>query len=353
MKKKDLNEVVKSIRKITNGTIEVLDVTGYKNTKSKILVKSINCDHDPFYITYGNLIYRNQRCPKCAHSKKSKRDIYIKDSKRKSIGEIQDSIEEITQGQIKILNFLNYKNTKSKILVKDITCNHEPFYTTYNKIQQGLRCPTCGNIRSKDGERLTHERLEEVLNSNIFFKEYKILNFEEYENIHKKNVRIKHLVCGNEFTSKMNNFFNLHGCPICRTSRAEIKVEDYLVRNKIQYETHKRDFPGLKGEKRALEIDFVIDLGDKKLYLEMNGELHYKSKDITRDRFSKTQKYDERKVEYFLKNGYPFLVIPYWHFNRFREILDSYRMADIDALKKFNLTLIEDKRYIQKISFSD
>jgi len=272
--------------------------------------------------------------------------------KKKNINEILKLISEFTKGQIEVVNADNYKNTKSKILVNDITCEHDSFYTTYNKLQQGLRCPTCGNIKSKDGERLTDDKLNSILASNIFFKEYKILNFEDYEHIHKKNIRIQHLKCGNEFTTKMNNFFNLHGCPFCRTSRAEIKFENYLVENNITYEMHKRNLPGLKGDSRALEIDFMIQAKDKKLYLELNGEFHYKNKDITRERFSKTQKYDQRKIDYFLDNGEDFIVIPYWHFNSLIQILNHYLSYDLQELKNFNITFIKKNKIIQKISSS-
>ena len=152
--------------------------------------------------------------------------------KRKTLGEVLDSIRILTNNTIEVLDGSNYKNTKSKILVNNKNCNHKQFYTTYNKIQQGLRCPTCSNIKSKNGERLTKEKLDSKLKTHIFFDDYEILNFHEYENTHKKNIRIKHKKCGNVFVTKMNNFLsNRAGCPTCRTSKIEIDVENYLLKS--------------------------------------------------------------------------------------------------------------------------
>jgi Zn finger protein HypA/HybF involved in hydrogenase expression len=273
--------------------------------------------------------------------------------KKKSKEEITSSINEMFNGEIAILDWKDYKNNKSKFLVNDLSCDHNPFEINYNHLQQGQRCPTCGNINSKKGERLTEEKLNIYLNSHIFFKDYEILNFNEYESIHKKNIRIKHLNCGQEFTTKLNNFLsNMNGCPYCRTSKIEIKLEDHLVKNNIQYEMHQRNLSNLKGKSRSLEIDFVIkNKNNKPLYLELNGELHYKDKSITRDRFSDTISYDKKKVNYFLNiSSEDFMVIPYWNFNKVIDIINFYLNSDFESLKKFDITFIRNKKTIQEIS---
>lgn len=310
MKKIEKEQIIELVKNISNDNILVVSLDGYKNTKSKILLKDKRCNHPEFYKTLSNL--RNgSGCPKCGNDKKSeeKKEIYRNHSSHKNK---EDLMLLLDKNFLEAIDISNYTNSKSKIKVKSKLCDHPPFFSTYNRIQQGQLCPTCGNIKSKDGERLTEELLFKKMESHIFFREYNVLNFNEYKNINTKNIKIKHLSCGKIFTTRMNNFLNMHGCPYCRRSLIETKVENYLVKNNIPFERNKRDIAGLYGHKRPLEIDFIIYLNNEKLFLELDGELHFKKKSfISEHSVEKTREYDKKKEKYFLENEGNYLVIPY------------------------------------------
>lgn len=101
-----------------------------------------------------------------------------------------------------------------------------------------------------------------------------------------------------------------------RASRAEIKIEEILKDNGIDFE-EEYSFPDLiSSSGRPLRFDFAIfdAAGDLDFLIEYNGIQHYqaKSKFGGQSGLRKQQYNDFQKREYCKKHNIPLIIIPYW-----------------------------------------
>lgn len=103
-------------------------------------------------------------------------------------------------------------------------------------------------------------------------------------------------------------------------SRGEIKIEDILKENGLQYEK-EYIFPGLVSSSgRPLRFDFVVfdDDGNIDFLIEFQGEQHYTSVDhFGGQKHLKIQKHnDSQKRKYCLVKGYPLVAVPFWDYEK-------------------------------------
>lgn len=130
-------------------------LSDYKNNKSKIKLKHLECGHEYEVIADHILRCKGYLCPKC----KGKRlQVILK----KSTGEYQQQLNKfIGNKDYKVVS--DYINERTKIKVLHIPCNTE-FEALPNKILYGTkRCPKCFPNKSL-GEMLVEQYL---LNNNL------------------------------------------------------------------------------------------------------------------------------------------------------------------------------------------
>lgn len=85
----------------------------------------------------------------------------------------------------------------------------------------------------------------------------------------------------------------------------------------VSFIKDKEYFKELKSKKgKPLRPDFILP--DHKIWIEYDGEFHYK--DIMGE-LKKQQYHDKLKDEYAKKNGWEMIRIPYWDFDKIEEIL--------------------------------
>lgn len=103
---------------------------------------------------------------------------------------------------------------------------------------------------------------------------------------------------------------------MARASRGEIKIEDILKMNDLNFET-EYIFPDLVSSSgRPLRFDFAVfdDAGEVDFVIEYQGEQHYTAvkhfggaKGLRRQKFN-----DNQKRVYCAKKDIPLVAIPYW-----------------------------------------
>jgi hypothetical protein len=206
----------------------------------------------------------------------------------------------------------NNINSKTKILVNDLNCKHEPWLTSWDRLKQGNGCPKCGHEKSAENKRLTKKNIKNKL-KNVLYNDYEILNLGEYIDVHTKNLKVKHLSCDNTFLTRGRNlFYNQNLCPYCIKSKPEIIIEEYLKSKNLKYEVHYKETE-LKGfkNKNDLEFDFIIK--EPSIRIEYNGDFHYGDSNYDKyyDRINETIMNDKLKEDFALQNNLFFIVIPY------------------------------------------
>jgi len=119
------------------------------------------------------------------------------------------------------------------------------------------------------------------------------------------------------------------GCPVCKTSKMELKVIKYLKDHNIEYEYQYKC--GCINEHSGRELVYDFYLKDWNLIIECDGEQHFKYKSFGGKKSNSEQNNvfidqlirDLIKNEFCEKKGYNILRIPYWDIGDIHNILKN------------------------------
>lgn len=300
--KKTNDEFVKELMDIAP-TITPLEK--YINARTKILCKCMVCGNN-FSSTPDNLLH-GKGCPVCAVVK---RGIKRRKSNEQFLKEMEEKHPEL------IVN-TEYKSSFEKVNCTCTICGRN-FDAIPANLTYGTGCPECGN--RKIGEKLSKslEQFEEDLykiNPNIT-----IVGPYTKQSAH---IHVKCNICGHEWEPFGTSLLAGVGCPICRMSHGERRVDLYLHNSGIKHE-HQKEYNGLVGISGGnLSYDFL--LLDNNILIEYQGEYHDGTALIqTKEEFEKQQIHDKLKKQYAQENNISLLEIWYWDYDNIEEILDKY-----------------------------
>lgn len=296
-KKKTHEEFVEEMALI-NPNIEIKGT--YINNKTKILC-SCKIDGYEWEIVPSSLLH-GTNCPKCALLKRASIRTKTHEHFIKEMSELHPNIEVLGK----------YANAYTKILCRCKIDGYEWYATPYNLLSN-KGCPKCGNILKKTHEQFVYEM--SVINPDIEI----IGTYTGARN--KILVRCKN--CGYERNIIATDLLSGIGCPRCKKSKGESKIERCLLENNIEYILYHKyeELIGVNG--RQLSYDFYLPKFD--LLIEYQGQQHYKPIDIFggEEYFKVQQEHDKRKFEYAKTHNIKLLEIPYWDFDNIEQILES------------------------------
>lgn len=142
--------------------------------------------------------------------------------------------------------------------------------------------------------------------------------------------------CGRHFKTTWASFLSnrKHRCDICgkRRSRGELKVEEWLSNNGLEFENEYR-LDGCK-YKRLLPFDIAVFKSDTlKGLIEIDGLQHFEEVLYFggKKNFERQKKVDLIKNKFCENNNIPLLRIPYWEFknNNYIKILKQFKNSII------------------------
>ena len=109
------------------------------------------------------------------------------------------------------------------------------------------------------------------------------------------------------------------GCQICKSSKGEIVITDFLNRNRIKF-NHQYKFKNCRNI-NSLSFDFYLP--NHNLCIEYDGILHYKCIEHFggKEYFDLIQKRDTIKTNYCRENNIRLIRIPYWEYDKIENIL--------------------------------
>ena len=268
---------------------------GYKLLSTKYIHShkklKIQCNKGHIYEVNFSNFKNGKRCPYCSGNHKY--------SKK----EVEEYIELYNY---KLLSS-EYKNNRTKLVVQ---CDKGHIYnTTFDNFKRGKRCPKCAN-----NKKLKHEDVKKYIeNFN-----YKLLSNEYKNNRTKLTIQCDE---GHIYECSFDNFKKGNRCPYCRTFKGEIKIEEILKNNKINY------IPQYKFEdckfKRKLPFDFYLP--NYNCCIEYDGRQHYYISEYFggQNGFIDTKIRDTIKNKYCKDNNIKLIRIPYWEINNIEEILKN------------------------------
>ena len=244
----NIDDFIEKCKKI-HGDKFFYDKVNYVNSSTKVVV---TCKiHGDFLITPNNHL-TGADCIKCKGNYKSNKKEFI--SKSLDI-----------HGDVFLYDKVEYESCIKKVI---ITCKiHGDFKQSPTRHLSGDGCPKCAGVYKSNKEEFI------VKSVNIHGDKY-CYDAVNYIN-NKTKIKINCLKHG-EFLQTPNHHLKGVGCPSCKKSKGEIKIENILKKNNINYKP-QYTFPDLKN-KNLLCFDFgIIDNQGKLKYLiEFNGEQHYK-----------------------------------------------------------------------------
>lgn len=292
------DEFIKRLAKI-NSRVTVLENYIDMNTKIKCA-----CENGHIWYSKPKNLMLGRGCKQCA----------IAQGKYHNAKSQEQFIKEVHNLNPDITVIGRYVNAYTKI---EFMCSMgHKWKTMPSNILDGCSCPICkgekiSKLLTKSHEQFLME-LVEVNPDVTILSEYKKGSEKVLCRCNKDN---------HEWWVTPNNLLHGFGCPKCNQSKGEKTIENYLIDNKIVYETQKR-FDDCK-DKKPLPFDFYLP--DYNLCIEYQGEQHYKPTRRMGDevKFIYRQKHDCIKREYCKIKGINLLEIPYTEFNKISEILKN------------------------------
>lgn len=284
----------------------------YINTISKVCITCKQCGHKMFVLPHNHLGYSNKPgtgCKKCQYK-------LLPQNKALSNEDFIKAAREIHGDKYEYLS--PYINTKTKIHIKCSKCSY-CFWQRADSHLEGCGCKKC------QYKNLPQNTARDV---NIFENQCRKLHQERYEYYGDyKGVKYKIKI----WCKKHNEYFlqsadahllKAQGCPKCRLSRGEIRVENYLKNKEIKYEYEKR----FNECKDHFELSFDFYLLEYNACIEFDGELHYYP--IRRfggqKKLKMQRRHDHIKTKFCKDNKINLLRIPFFKIDNTEKLIEEF-----------------------------
>lgn len=201
---------------------------------------------------------------------------------------------------------VNYNTARKKVI---IICPEHGEFEQSPDAHLKHDCLKCTTKNTADNQRYTTS--EFIMKSiNIHGNKY------DYSKVNYKNNKEKvEIICkkhGSWWQAPYNHLSE-RGCRFCFSrSKGEIKVENFLIENKINFSTEKT-FNDCKNPKTNTKLRFDFYLIDKNICIEYDGQQHFKAVDMWggEPALKKSKKRDKIKDEYCKNNNIHLLRISY------------------------------------------
>ena len=278
-------------------------IDAHTNIKCECLVCGYKWESRP------NNLLNKHGCPKCANREHLDQKTFI------------DKMNEVNPN---IIVLGKYINKSQKIKVKCNLCNFE-WDTRPYLLLSGHGCPKCKAIKASKLKLKSHKDfLSDLYEVN---KDIKIL--EQYKGKEVPTL-FQCNTCNTIWKARPGNILRGSGCPHCKSSRGEKRINKYLIEHNIPFIPQYSN-PACRNLS-SLKFDFAITSDSKKYILaliEYDGEQHYEGIDFSgrgevEKSLWKVQRNDKIKNDFCKKHNILLLRIPYWDYDNIENILDDF-----------------------------
>ena len=286
-----------------NKNIKIL--SKYEKDNIKVKCKCMICDFE-WESTPSNLL-QGKGCKKCHFNK-------LSELKRKSH---EDFINDILKVNKNIEVLSKYSGVYNKVKCRCLLHGTEFSINAGHLLRGETSCSECIKIKFHLGGLKSHEQFVKDLNSAN--KNIQVIG--KYNGA-KNRIEVKCLKCGYIWNPTAGSLLGGNGCPHCKRSKGEEKIEEYLNDNNITYETQKK-FADLRNI-NPLSYDFYLP--EFNMLIEYQGQFHDGTASIVnKDLYFERQKInDELKRNYAKENGYNFLEIWYYDYDKVEYLINKF-----------------------------
>ena len=223
-------------------------ISEYKNDKSYVTVRctihNYTFNSKPVWLRHGH------GCQKCYDDRRG-------NSLRRNLDDVIAHAKEVHGDKYDYSKITTYKNGYTKVPI--ICPTHGEFMMTLNHHIRGQGCPKCAG---------KYKTTKEVIS------EFKKIHKEDYiyDKVNYINNSTKVcIICPKhgEFWQTPDKHLQGEGCPICKSSKLERDVRNFLIENNIEFERQK-NFNWLGKQ----SLDFYLPKHN--MAIECQGEQHFK-----------------------------------------------------------------------------
>lgn len=277
----------------------------YEKDNIKVKCRCMICGFE--WMSVPSNLLQGKGCRQCHFAK-------LRQLKIKSHERFIEDLHNVSK-DIEVLG--KYSGVQNKVHCKCLIHGKEFVMTAGHLLKGETGCRECIDSKNHLNRRKSHEQFVDELsnvNSNIgvIGKYY----------MAKSRVEVKCLRCGYIWSPVADSLLHGYGCPRCKRSKREERIEKYLTTNHITFECQKK-FLGLKN-KLPLSYDFYLP--EYNTLIEYQGQFHDGTASIVdkESYFEKQQQNDKLKRDYARNNGYNLLEIWYYDFNNAEGIIDKF-----------------------------
>lgn len=302
MVRKTHEQFISQMNKINNG-VEIL--TKYEKDSTKVLCRCKICGFE-WWSVPSNLL-QGKGCKQCHFKKLSK-------IKMKPHEQFVEELYKVNKN-IKVLGM--YSGRQNKVACECLIHNEQFSMTGGHLLDGETGCKECINIKIHLIGLKPHEQFIEELAC----VQPNIEAFGKYNGA-KNSIEVKCLKCGHIWSPIADSLLHGYGCPRCKRSKGEEKIEKYLNDNNIEFEPQKK-FSNLRS---TLPLSYDFYLPEYNALIEYQGQFHDGTTSMVPKEkyFDKQQKNDELKRDYAKNNGYNLLEIWYYDFDNLEKIIDKF-----------------------------
>lgn len=304
-----------------------------KKINTNIFIKRSNLIHKNFY-DYSQVNYVNCKtkvkivCKKHGNFEQTP-DSHLNGSGCPICGQEKTKLKQLKKFNLFIDNANNIHNDKydysitnylgARRKIKIICKKHGIFTQTPDSHLHGRGCPKCVNRNCNTTEFIEKANLIHNYSYN-------------YEKVKYSNPKTKIIIIclkHGEFKQTPNSHLNGSGCPICKASKGEIIILNYLKNNNIKFVREKRFFDC----KNKYRLPFDFYLPEHNMLIEYDGEQHERpvnffgiSDEISKQNFLKLKINDSIKTTYAETNSIKLIRV-------------SYEIKNVEFFLKNNMNL--------------
>lgn len=286
-----------------NKDIEIL--SKYEKDSVKVKCKCKICGFE-WEATPSNLL-RGKSCRKCHFN--NLKNIHMKSH--------EQFVKEVFELNANITVLSKYSGVKNKVDCKCLIHNEEFSISAGHLLGGETGCRECINTKFHMSGLKTHEQFVNELSS--VNKNIEIIG--KYDGA-KNRIDVKCLKCGHIWSPVADSLLHGYGCPCCKRSKGEEKIENYLFKNNIIFESQKK-FSDLRN---SLPLSYDFYLPEYNLLIEYQGQFHDGTTSmVDQSKYFERQKInDELKRNYANNNNYNLLEIWYYDYDNVDNIIDKF-----------------------------
>lgn len=188
----------------------------------------------------------------------------------------------------------------------------------YSNLIKGRGCIICKNEKLRKERSFTLDYVKQELNK---IRKDIIIIDNKYINSNTK-LLCKCLSCNNVWGITWDNLKGGYGCPICKKSKGELRIHNFLESIGVEHECQVK-YEGLLGVRdKPLSYDFYLPRYN--LLIEYQGEYHDgTARNQTKEEYIRQVEHDRRKKNYAKENNIDLLEIWYWDYENIENILSQ------------------------------